>query len=59
MKSDIETQSPLIVGMLLYPGFTFLKGTAPRADYITSVCTGSLILGVAGLLEGYQATSHW
>lgn len=29
------------------------------ADWVTSVCTGSLILGAAGLLEGYQATTHW
>jgi cyclohexyl-isocyanide hydratase len=29
------------------------------AQWVTSVCTGSLILGAAGLLEGYRATSHW
>lgn len=29
------------------------------ARWVTSVCTGSLLLGAAGLLEGYQATSHW
>ena len=29
------------------------------ARYVTSVCTGSLILGAAGLLEGRRATSHW
>ena len=29
------------------------------AKWVTSVCTGSLILGAAGLLEGYRATSHW
>lgn len=32
---------------------------ASRARYITSVCTGSMILGRAGLLEGKRATSHW
>jgi cyclohexyl-isocyanide hydratase len=37
----------------------FLKAAAAHARYITSVCSGSLILGAAGLLEGYQATSHW
>ncbi len=37
----------------------FLKDAAPRADYITSVCSGSLILGAAGLLEGYRAGTHW
>lgn len=29
------------------------------ASWVTSVCTGSLILGAAGLLRGYRATSHW
>lgn len=29
------------------------------AQWVTSVCTGSLILGAAGLLKGYKATSHW
>ena len=30
-----------------------------EADWVTSVCTGSLVLGAAGLLKGYRATSHW
>lgn len=29
------------------------------AQWVTSVCTGSMILGAAGLLRGYRATSHW
>jgi cyclohexyl-isocyanide hydratase len=29
------------------------------AQYVTSVCTGSLVLGAAGLLQGYRATTHW
>lgn len=37
----------------------FLRSRAAHADWIASVCTGSLILGAAGLLQGYQATSHW
>lgn len=37
----------------------FLADIGSRARYITSVCTGSLVLGAAGLLRGYQATSHW
>lgn len=37
----------------------FLRDVGARARFITSVCTGSLILGAAGLLEGYRATSHW
>jgi cyclohexyl-isocyanide hydratase len=30
-----------------------------NAQWVTSVCTGALILGAAGLLEGYKATTHW
>ena len=37
----------------------FLRQQAPGAKYITSVCTGSLVLGAAGLLRGYRATTHW
>jgi cyclohexyl-isocyanide hydratase len=37
----------------------FLRRQAETARWITSVCTGSLILGAAGLLRGYRATSHW
>jgi len=37
----------------------FLKCQSSTAQYVTSVCTGSLILASAGLLEGYQATCHW
>lgn len=37
----------------------FLKDRGSRAKYVTSVCTGSLLLGAAGLLAGYRATSHW
>ena len=32
---------------------------AEKARYITSVCTGSLILGAAGLLQGKRAACHW
>lgn len=37
----------------------FLRDKAADAKWVTSVCTGSLILGAAGLLKGYKATSHW
>ena len=37
----------------------FLRGQAANAKYVTSVCTGSLVLGAAGLLKGYRATTHW
>ena len=37
----------------------FLRRQAESAKYITSVCTGSLVLGAAGLLRGYNAATHW
>ncbi len=37
----------------------FMTDRGARAKYVTSVCSGSLILGAAGLLKGYKATSHW
>jgi cyclohexyl-isocyanide hydratase len=37
----------------------WVKACAAKAKYITSVCTGSMILGKAGLLKGRRATSHW
>lgn len=37
----------------------FLRRQAAGAKYITSVCTGSLVLGAAGLLSGYRAATHW
>ena len=37
----------------------FLADRGATAGWVTSVCTGSLILGAAGLLKGYRATSHW
>ena len=37
----------------------FLIEAAKGARYITSVCSGALILGQAGLLDGYRAATHW
>lgn len=37
----------------------FLRREGARAKWVTSVCTGALLLGAAGLLEGYDATTHW
>jgi cyclohexyl-isocyanide hydratase len=37
----------------------FLAEKGATAKYVTSVCTGALILGAAGLLKGYKATSYW
>lgn len=37
----------------------FLRKQAAGARYVTSVCTGSLVLGAAGLLQGKKAATHW
>lgn len=66
-------QSPNEAAVVLLPGGTagtvaamqnptlldWLRRMAPQTRFMTSVCTGSLILGAAGLLQGKRATSHW
>ncbi|MBK8040644.1 MAG: DJ-1/PfpI family protein [Verrucomicrobiaceae bacterium] len=66
-------QCPEHLDLLLIPGGTlgtiqamednkvldFVTQAANRSKRIGSVCTGSLILGAAGLLKGKRATSHW
>jgi cyclohexyl-isocyanide hydratase len=37
----------------------FLTRAGKTARYVTSVCTGSVVLGMAGLLDGYRAATHW
>lgn len=37
----------------------FVAARGAAAKWVTSVCTGSLILGAAGLLRGYRAACHW
>ena len=37
----------------------FLADRGSRARWVCSVCTGSLLLGAAGLLRGYRAATHW
>jgi transcriptional regulator GlxA family with amidase domain len=36
-----------------------LRVRAPEVETLTSVCTGSMLLGFAGLLDGCVATTHW
>jgi len=38
---------------------TLIQRHAARASWIASACTGALLLGAAGLLAGYEATTHW
>ena len=65
--------TPADLDVLFFPGGTtgtmdvmrsertmaWVRDRASRAKHITSVCTGSMILGKAGLLKGKRATSHW
>jgi cyclohexyl-isocyanide hydratase len=37
----------------------WVRGAGGTAMWVTSVCTGALLLGAAGLLDGYRATTHW
>ena len=37
----------------------WVRAVGEKAQWVTSVCTGSLILGAAGLLAGYRAACHW
>jgi len=41
------------------PALDWVRQVGSEAQWVTSVCTGALILGAAGLLRGYKATTHW
>lgn len=41
------------------PVVEWVRAAHPFTTYTTSVCTGSLLLGAAGVLEGLEATTHW
>jgi len=43
----------------LGPTVRWIQKIHPTTTWTTSVCTGSLVLGAAGLLEGLEATTHW
>lgn len=73
MATKTFEQCPRQIDALFVPGGTtgtvavmkdpaqlaFVASCAARATWITSVCTGALILGAAGTLKGYRATTHW
>jgi cyclohexyl-isocyanide hydratase len=66
-------ECPEIVDILFVPGggretvqlmddeavLSFLVERGKKAKLVTSVCSGALVLGAAGLLKGYKATTHW
>lgn len=41
------------------PTIDFIRRVGTKASYVTSVCTGALLLGAAGLLQGRRAATHW
>jgi cyclohexyl-isocyanide hydratase len=67
------SECPKVLDILFVPGgakgtleamkntklIDFIASRAATSRYVTSVCTGSLLLGKAGLLKGKKATSHW
>ena len=73
LPTHVQNQCPTAPDILFVPGGTsgtlqamkndafidFIKTKAAASRYVTSVCTGSLLLGKAGLLKGRKATSHW
>lgn len=50
---------PALAAMASEPLLSWIREAARTAKVIGSVCTGSLILGAAGLLDGCKATTHW
>jgi cyclohexyl-isocyanide hydratase len=70
--TTLLAETPTAVDVLFVPGgdgsvdamqnpeiLDYLADRGARARYVTSVCTGSLVLGAAGLLRGYKASSYW
>lgn len=50
---------PTLAALANEPLLSWIRQAAPTAQVVASVCTGSLILGAADLLDGRQATTHW
>jgi transcriptional regulator GlxA family with amidase domain len=50
---------PTLAALANEPLLSWIRKAARTAEVVGSVCTGSLILGAAGLLDGRQATTHW
>lgn len=50
---------PTLAALADEPLLSWIRQAARTAEIVGSVCTGSLVLGAAGLLDGRQATTHW
>jgi len=50
---------PTLTALTNKPLLSWIRNAARKAEVISAVCTGSLILGAAGLLEGRRAATHW
>lgn len=50
---------PTLTALADEPLLSWIRQAARTAEVVSSVCTGSLLLGAAGLLEGRRATTHW
>ena len=50
---------PLVKQMQNVNFVRFIQSRSQTAQYVTSVCTGALLAADAGLLDGYEATTHW
>lgn len=66
--ADVPSPDVLLVGgglgtrRLMRPGtdiVEWIRAAHPGTTWTTSVCTGSLLLGAAGVLDGLAATTHW
>ncbi|NLS00685.1 DJ-1/PfpI family protein [Rhizobium sp. P38BS-XIX] len=56
---DPTALAPMMNGSADPRYMDYLKEAASRATWVCSVCEGALLLAAAGLLDGYEATTHW
>jgi transcriptional regulator GlxA family with amidase domain len=56
---DPKALAPIMRGKEPHGVLDFLRRIGPHAGWVCSVCEGALLLAAAGLLDGYEATTHW